>query len=766
MKKHLQQDPWCIIEDGFHENLQLASESIFSIGNGYIGQRAHFEEHYSGETLIGSYIAGIYYPERAERGNWKTGYADANDKIVNAPNWTVISVRVNDERLDLGTWDVKNFRRTLNMREGFLERSFEATSFKGHRIAVSVKRFLSMDNYELGAISYTVKSLNFEGRISFLPLIDGDVRNQKTNYDEPFWNILQTKTEKDVSHLWAQTRKMDFHICGALTYSFYKNNELLNVNPTKIEKEKVAGFSVGTDMRIGDTVCLNKYVTIATSLNHPREDLTQYACTLAREARNKGWNQLFSEHANAWAEKWLQSDVMIDGDISAQQGIRYNIFQLNQAYNGTDARLNISPKGFTGEKYYGATRWDTEAICVPFYLCTSPQNVARNLLLYRYRHLPKAIQNAQKLGFNNGAALYPLATFNGNESYNEWELTFEEIHRNGVVAYAIENYVHYTGDNNFLVDYGLRMLIAISRFWAQRVNMSTEKQKYVMLGVTGPNVYENNVNNNWFTNYIATWTLKYCIQCIDIVKKLDFVKYDNLVQEINFNNEEVFLWKRIIEDMYYPEDKKRGIFLQQDGFLDKPLILADDIPASERPIIQHWTWDRILRSSPIRQADVVQGLHFFESDFSLEQIKRNFDFYEPLTVHESSLSPCIHSIVASAIGNTKKAYELYLQTARVDLDDYNNEVAEGLHITSMAGTWLAIVQGFGGMRIVNNQLHFSPHIPENWNAYAFNILFRDNQLNIKVMKETIIIHNIKGPDVTIIINAKKVEIKSGKTEEV
>jgi len=766
MNKYLQHDPWCIIEEGFHENKQLASESIFSLGNGHIGQRANFEEHYSGETMNGSYIAGIYYPERAEHGNWKTGYSDTNDKIVNAPNWTMISVRMNDDGLDLANWDVKNFKRVLNMREGFLERTFEATNFKGHRIQVSVKRFLSMAETEIGAISFTVKSLNFEGRISFLPLIDGNVRNKITNYDEPFWNVLQTKTEQDVSHLWAQTRKMDFHVCCALTYSFYKNNELLNVNPTKIEKEKVAGFSVGTDVRIGDTVCLNKYVAIISSLNHPREELTSRACTLARAAKVKGWNKLFDEHTAVWEAKWLQSDVIIDGDVAAQQAIRFNIFQLNQSYNGNDARLNISPKGFTGEKYAGATRWDTEAICVPFYLCTSPQKVAKNLLLYRYRHLTKAIRNAEKLGFTNGAALFPVATFNGTESYNEWEVTFEEVHRNGIIAFAIYNYVRYTGDQNFLNEYGLRVLIAISRFWSQRVNISTEKKKYVLLGVTGPNIYENNANNNWFTNYIASWTLQYTIECIENIKKSNFHVFEDLCQEIKFVNEEIFVWKDIVENMYLPENKELGIFLQQDGFLDKPLTLAADIPESQRPIFQHWTWDRILRSSPLRQADVLLGLYFFEEHFDIKTIKRNFDFYEPLTVHESSLSASTHSIIASSVGDKQKAYDLYVQTARIDLDDYNNEVADGLHISSMAGTWLAIVQGFGGMRVKDDKLHLSPHIPEKWNAFAFNILFRENQLNVRVEKDRTVIQNVKGDDIELYLNNQLVEILAESQREI
>jgi maltose phosphorylase len=766
MNKYLQTDPWCIIEEDFHVNKQLASESIFSLGNGHIGQRANFEEYYSGETMLGSYIAGIYYPEKAERGNWKNGYSDTNDRIINAPNWTGISVRLNDDRLDLAEWDVQNFRRVLNMREGFLERTFEAISSKGHRIQVSVKRFLSMAETEVGAISYSVKSLNYEGRISFLPLIDGDVKNKYTNYNEQYWNVLQTKTEQDVSHLWVQTRRLDFHVCAALTYVLYKNNEQLNVNPTKIEKEKVAGFSVGTDVRIGDTVCLNKYVAIINSLNHPREELTVRACTLARAAKTKGWNQLFEEHTSVWAEKWHYSDIIIDSDVAAQQAIRYSIFQLNQTYNGNDARLNISPKGFTGEKSAGATSWDTEAICIPFYLCTSPQNVSRNLLLYRFRHLSRAIQNAEKLGFTNGAALFPESTFNGGESHNEWELTFEEIHRNGIIAYAIYNYIRYTGDQNYLEEYGLKVLIGIARFWCQRVNISSEKKKYVILGVTGPNSYENNVNNNWFTNYVAVWSLKYTIECIEKVKQDNFRAFEDITQNTQFSNEEVFQWKDIIENMYFPKNKESGIFLQQDGFMDKTLTKASDIPETELPINQHWTWDRIVRSSLIKQADVIQGLYFFEENFDKETIRKNFNFYEPLTVHESSLSPCTHSIVASMIGDKQKAYDLYLRTARLDLDDYNNEVEDGLHITSMAGTWLTIVQGFGGMRVKDDKLYFKPQIPEKWNAFAFNILFRDNQLNIRVERNKTIIHNIKGEDIELFINNNLVRVASESQEEV
>ncbi|MDQ2655884.1 MAG: glycoside hydrolase family 65 protein, partial [Bacteroidota bacterium] len=380
--------------------------------------------------------------------------------------------------------------------------------------------------------------------------------------------------------------------------------------------------------------------------------------------------------------------------------------------------------------------WDTEAYCLPFYLGTAEPNVARNLLVYRYKHLEKAIENAEKLGFTGGAALYPMVTMNGEESHNEWEITFEEIHRNGAIAYAIFDYIRYTGDEQYLTEYGLEVLIAIARFWAQRINWSSHRNKYVMLGVTGPNEYENNVNNNWYTNTIAVWTLKYAQHAIDFVKKDNATRFQEISKKASFSEEtEVAKWKEIADKMYFPEAKERGIFLQQDGFLDKELLTVNDLRPEDRPINQKWSWDRILRSCFIKQADVLQGLFFFEEDFDLAAIRENFDFYEPMTVHESSLSPCVHVILASALGYKQKAYEMYLRTARLDLDDYNNDTEDGCHITSMAGTWLSLTKGFGGMRVKNGRLSFNPFLPEQWKSYSFRLEFRGRVIKVKVSRD-------------------------------
>ena len=416
-----------------------------------------------------------------------------------------------------------------------------------------------------------------------------------------------------------------------------------------------------------------------------------------------------------------------------------------------NVKLNIGPKGFTGEKYGGATYWDTEAYCLPFFLKTAPQRVAKQLLKYRYHHLSRAIENAEKLGFNKGAALYPMVTMNGEECHNEWEITFEEIHRNGAIAYAIYNYVRHTGDKQYLIDYGREVLVAIARFWAQRVNWSEDKQHFVILGVTGPNEYENNVNNNWYTNYIARWCIKYALEVDGQCSSSVLRKY------------EADTWINIIENMYLPQIKDTKIFLQNDGFLDKEQVMADELPESDRPINQHWSWDRILRSVFIKQADVLQGLYFFEEDFDLETIKENFNYYEPRTVHESSLSPCVHNVLASKIGANQKAYEMYLRTARLDLDDYNKEVGEGLHITSMAGTWMSVVEGFAGVRVNEKGLFVNPILPEGWNEYAFNMLYRENPLRICVKPNLIELINKSDHSIKVHVFGEEILIESNQT---
>ncbi|MDP2526231.1 glycoside hydrolase family 65 protein [Maribacter dokdonensis] len=755
---YIKPDKWCIIEEGFDKENVKSSESIFSIGNGAMGQRANFEEAYSGDTFQGSYIAGVYYPDKTRVGWWKNGYPEYFAKVLNAPNWIGINIKINGEELDLATCKkVSNFRRELNMKEGVYTRSFLAVTSNNVEIEVVVKRFLSLEIDEVGAISYQIKVLNTKASLVFEPYLDSGITNEDSNWDDKFWNTTNVSIEENRAFIEAHTMKTEFKTCTFMQASLdYDGATVVGVASEKTDNFVSLKFE--QEVEANSTVTLTKFGGYTVTRNHPNDALKQVAYNKLSEVSEIGFEGLLQKQKEAWAAIWEMSDIVIEGDIKAQQGIRFNIFQLNQTYLGTDSTLNIGPKGFTGEKYGGSTYWDTEAYCIPFYMATKDDKVARKLLKYRYNHLEKAIENAKKLGFSNGAALYPMVTMNGEECHNEWEITFEEIHRNGAIAFAIHNYFRYTGDYSYIPEMGLEVLIGISRFWHQRVNLSKDKNKYVMLGVTGPNEYENNVNNNWYTNYLAKWCINYTLTQLDKVKSGYPDDYHRVVGKTKLTDRECEKWKKVANKMYFPYSKEYGVFLQQDGFLDKELVKVDDLPKSERPINQKWSWDRILRSPYIKQADVLQGFYFFEEDFSTEDLERHFDFYEPFTVHESSLSPCVHSIQAAKLGRMEQAYNFYLRTSRLDLDDYNKEVEEGLHITSMAGTWMSIVEGFGGMRVVNDKLSFKPQIPNQWNAYSFKVNFRNRIIKVNVTADCTTFQLIGTKEVSIRVNGKKVEL--------
>lgn len=749
---------WSIIEEGFNASHVTASESIFSIGNGAMGQRANFEEKYSGKTFQGSYIAGIYYPDKTRVGWWKNGYPEYFAKVLNAPNWIGIDVKINGEDLDLKTSQVSYFKRELNMKEGWLQRSFIAKLQNGIEVKVNSLRFLSLRYNEIGAIKYTVTPLNAEVDIEFNPYIDAGIKNEDANYDELFWEVLSVNPEVRQAFIVSKTLKTNFHVATGMKIQIDKNTVPLDLAYFQNEEPKKITYQYKVSAKQNDAITIVKFGSYVQSMNHEIEKLISHSQYLFDEVSNIGYNQLLEYQKEDWAKIWETSDIVIEGDVKAQQAIRFNIFQLNQTYSGDDARLNIGPKGFTGEKYGGSTYWDTEAYCIPFYMSTKDKSVAKNLLKYRYNHLGKAIENAEKLGFKNGAALYPMVTMNGEECHNEWEITFEEIHRNGAMIYAIYNYLNYTNDFKYVADYGLEVMIGVARFWHQRANFSVEKNKYVILGVTGPNEYENNINNNFYTNYLAKWCIKYAVKNLKKVQKKYPEDYKRIVDKACLTDSEVVAWMQVAELMYFPYSQKHNVYLQQDGFLDKDYITVDKLPKEDRPINQKWSWDRILRSCYIKQADVLQGIYMFENKFTTDEIASHFNFYEPITVHESSLSPCVHSILAAKIDKMDKAYEMYLRTSRLDLDDYNNEVHEGLHITSMAGTWLTIVQGFGGMRTFKNKLSFSPQIPKEWISYSFKINYNGTVLKVYKSHSETKFYNETGKAVTIEINGKSHEL--------
>lgn len=762
-------EDWAIIEDGFHPERNRVTESLMSLGNGYMGMRGNFEESYSGDSLQGTYIAGVYYPDRTVVGWWKVGYPDYFAKVLNAVNFIGINVELASRPLDLHHWRPAVFQRKLDLHSAELTRSFQVQSENGQVFQIRARRFVSKSTREIAALRYSVTLIqdpvNQGAKVKLSPYLDGNVVNEDANYGEDFWVGLSESSTARHQMVTMQTKKSNFVVAAASSCNAYVDGQILQeAAVTHTARHRYAEASISRTINVGETLTLEKFVVVTTNRDFPDELVTKKALTLLSSREGCTYSDLFSEHAAAWARVWSDSDIRIYGDSAAQQGIRFNIFHLNQTYTGEDPRLNIGPKGFTGEKYGGSTYWDTEAYCLPFYLSTADPEIPRNLLIYRYNHLGKAKENAKKLGLPG--ALYPMVTMTGEECHNEWEITFEEIHRNGAIAHAIFNYVRYTNDRTYLSEYGMEVLVEISRFWAGRVSYQPRKDAYMILGVTGPNEYENNVNNNWHTNRMASWCLEYTLEVLDYVKKDYPPRFQELYSRLGLTTQETDHWRIIVEKMYYPYVDEFDVFEQQDGFMDKELLPVQEIAPEDLPLNQNWSWDRILRSCFIKQADVLQGLFFLGDRYDLETKQRNFDFYEPMTVHESSLSPCVYSIIAGEVGYHDKAYELYLRTARLDLDNYNNDTDDGLHITSMAGTWMSVVYGFGGLRIENGLLSLRPFLPHKWEGYSFKLLFRSHHLEVEVKKGVVLIKQNGGSNCRILVHDNAYEVDGDKTLEI
>lgn len=750
MKRTFEVAPWNIVTHDFNPEDKRLQESMTSLGNGYMGMRGFFEEDYSGDTLNGIYLGGVWYPDKTRVGWWKNGYPDYFGKVVNAVNFIKMHVKINGEVIDLAKDQFSDFELNLDMKKALLTRSFTVT--KGDaKVAVKFERFLSVAQQELSVQRVTVQNVG-SNKVDLVidSAIDGGVKNEDANYDERFWEVLSTEQGTDSGNVLAETTPNPFG-----TPRFTSGMEMRNVTDLTAEKvaqpseKEVVNEFFGV-LAPNESAQLEKRVIVVTSRDYDTQAaLTDAMHRLSDQVAGQSYDDLLTAHEQVWADRWNKSDIVIDGDTEAQQGIRFNLFQLFSTYYGEDSRLNIGPKGFTGEKYGGATYWDTEAFAVPVYLGITDPKVTRNLLMYRYKQLDGAYHNAKQQGLKG--ALFPMVTFDGIECHNEWEITFEEIHRNGDIAFAIYNYTRYTGDTSYVLNEGSKVLTEISRFWADRVHYSQRNKNYMIHGVTGPDEYENNVDNNWYTNILAQWTLKYTLKILKEVSP-------EQAKKLNVSEDEKKHWQDIVDNMYLPYDKDLNIFVQHDGFLDKDLKPVSEIPADQLPLNQNWSWDKILRSPYIKQGDVLQGIWDFIDDFTPEQKKSNFDFYEQYTVHESSLSPAIYSVLAADLHYEEKAVELYERTARLDLDNYNNDTVDGLHITAMTGGWIAVVQGFAGMRVRDGKLHYAPFLPKKWSHYSFRQVFRDRLIEVDVDRDGSHFKLIDGEPITIDVAGKPVEL--------
>ncbi len=733
--KYLKVCPWEVVEEGFHPEYGRVSESIFSLGNEYMGVRGYFEEGYGGDRLVGSYLNGVYEENVVEKSAYK-GISNRNAFMVNAVDWLYTRIKLDGEELDLARSHTEQFRRRLDMKTGVLTREFLWITASGKEVKVEFTRFLSMVTAKLGCQRVSFEPVNFSGEIEIKTGLDFSPFHESMG--RSLWKCVKQDNSGGVAASLGRTERS-----GNMVYAAFRINceETMQVQP--FEDGRTNGSAFRLALTRGRKTSFDKLAVVHAEKS--REAATEKVWADGAEAAAKylsgSLEAVLEENIRYWEEVWNKFDIRIEGDPDNQQGIRYCIFQMHQTYHGADPGLNIGAKGLTGEAYGGNAFWDTETYCLPFYLFNNPK-AARNLLEYRYNTLPQATERARDLDCEG--ACYPIATIDGTESCTLWQHASLQSQPSTAVAYGIEHYVKITGDLEFLYGKGIDMLVQICRFLATRGQWSPRMGKFGYYGVMGPDEFQMMVNNNCYTNYMAEKTFEYTVKVLEEAKTGDSAAYEAIAVRLGLKDSETADWNHKAENMRILYEESTGLFEQHEGYFDLPHMDIKKIPVSDFPLYHNWSYDRIYRNDMIKQPDVLMFLFLHNQEFSREVKQANYEFYEPRCIHESSLSPSIHSVFASELGRHKEAFDFFGFATRMDLDNYNRNTREGLHTTSIAAAWVNIVYGFGGMRSDGDMLLFNPSIPEAWKAYSFRVLYRGAILEVSVTKENTTFRTING----------------------
>ncbi|AWV34996.1 glycoside hydrolase family 65 protein [Paenibacillus odorifer] len=752
--KYLKVDPWAIIEEGFDPERNRTSESIFSLGNEYMGVRGYAEEGYSGDTLQGSYFNGLN--EQLDIGNHYKGIIRSLRYMVNAVDWLYTRLSVEGEQLDLAKSNVTDYVRRLDLRKGTYRRELVWHLNDGKSLKVVFTRLVSMTMSHLGLQRVDFEPLNFSGSVDICTGLDFGIIHEERG--ECMWNSLRSGVSGASSAIMASTVNTGNKLFSSFTLQSSQPLQL-----TAVESDKFIGQNFTLDLTEGEVSYFTKLVMNYSDSDsaHTAEELWSKGLSLAETASQLTDTQIIADQTAYWKGIWETSDIRIEGDPENQQGIRFCIFQLYQTYHGDHPGFNIGAKGLTGEVYRGLAFWDTESYCLPFYMFNNPK-AARSLLEFRYKTLPQAMQRAKEVDCEG--ACYPIATIDGTESCDLWQHSNLQLHVGTAVSYGIWHYVKNTGDKSFLHSKGAEMLIQISRFYATRGQWGQRSGEYGYFGVMGPDEFQLMVNNNCYINLMAQQSFEYTLGTLREMKEQAPAAFAAVVEKTGLHDEELTDWDNKAQHMRIPVDEVTGVYEEHDGFFDMPHIDIHSIPVTEFPLYSNWSYDRLYRYDMIKQPDVLMFMFLYSGQFSKEAKLANYEYYEPRCIHESSLSPSIHSILASEIGKPEEAYSFFEFATRLDLDNYNRNTREGLHTTSIAAAWMNIVYGFGGMRSDGARLSFQPTLPERWDEYSFQVLYEGVLLRIVIDKKSVTITAVNGGSTEIIVYGQSITVDaSGKT---
>lgn len=776
-------DPWQLVETAPDAARAALHETLFALGNGRIGVRGAHDEGdcWPGTEQDAIYINGFHDTEDIHYAENAYGLARQNQFIVAVPNGKAVRWRIGDEWFDPAQGRVEDYRRRVDLRTGRLVREFVWVSPQGRRVAVASRRIVCFARPLVYALEYELRALDAAAQFVVEASIDARARGSAASDDPRVGSVhaaralerIAVRRDGERISLQHRTRRINLQLVSAVEFDLQVDM------PARVEHEDCGDddrpgrrYSVYTDAA-GQRLRLVRYCALVGSLDGPPgaplAELEALALLQLGSAREAGFDALCDEQAAELASYWDDADVRIDGDAALQQGLRFNLLHLLQSA-GRDGRTNIAAKGVTGSGYDGHYFWDTEIYVLPALLHTRPQ-IARRLLEFRFHTLDAARARARELHHPHGA-LFPWRTIAGAECSAYFPAGTAQVHINADIAFAVKRYWEATGDDEFIVRHGAELVFETARIWLSHGHFEPtapadgRPPRFLIHTVTGPDEYTTLVDNNLYTNAMARAHLRFAVELVEWLRERAPGVLGELTAALAIAPDEPARWHLAAQRMHLPYDTQRGIHPQDDTFLSKPRWDAADMAAANRPLLLHYHPLVISRHQVCKQADVLLAMLLLDEEFEPADKRRNYDYYEPLTTHDSSLSRCIFGIVASEVGYHDEAYRHFVDGARVDLDDRHQNTRHGVHTAAMAGAWLGVVAGFAGLRMRRGVPAFAPHLPRAWRRYAFKLRIGRAQLGVEVDDDVVRYRLLQGESLRLRHHGQSIALGGGAPLEV
>ncbi len=752
----LKQPVYSIDNLSLDNNDLLVNETVFHNANGYIGVRSNYEEGYPNgyDTIRGSYINGFYDIADMKQAEKLYGLVEDKQTMLNVVDTQSIELVMDGERFSIFEGTTINSRRWLDMENGITGRSVIWRSPKGKEVEITIKRMTSFYQLSLFTIEYIVKAINFSGKLEFTSYHYGEVENYSNDNDprvaaERGKYLIPSRSEikKGISFLTSNTTKSDLTVCTGVSHRLSKKGTM-KTTAKIMHHSSVTKAEVPID--IDESITLTKYTVFSDSIR--QKDCLEHAKEEMEKSLSVPLEYYYAAQRKYLKEFWSNCHLEIKGDDDLTEAVNYNMYQLIQSV-GKDEFCNITAKGLSGEGYEGHYFWDTEMYIEPFFNLTEPV-ITKNLISFRYNILPQARENAKILGHRKGA-LYPWRTIMGVECSGYFPSGTAGYHINGDIAYSITAYYLATKDLDFIAEKGAEIIFETARLWIDVGNYS--QGTFRINEVTGPDEYTCMVNNNYYTNVSAQHNLRWAVKFYHMLKAEGKLFS---ADRIGLTEVEIKEFEKAADAMFLPYDETLGINPQDDSFLDKKVWDIDNTPKDQFPLLLHYHPLHLYRHQVCKQADTVLAHFIFEDAQSMETIRKSFEYYEKCTTHDSSLSTCIFSIMASKLGQEEKAYDYFGDSAKLDLFNTHKNTKDGIHTANMGGTFMAIVYGFSGLRIKESGIYFAPAIPKQWEGYQFQINYEDSQIKVEVNSEESVFTLVQGSMKTIHVYGNSYNLKN------